>query len=107
MSSYLQGKSEMKLGMPKEIQLTPSKELELDNLTRQQLSAMDFWKHQFTSRGITCPQGRVCMMIYRAPGHYGLEWHRKALGPKAIAAGRDYRAFAKRKDREFAARASR
>lgn len=77
---------------------------ELVSLTVQGQSAMDFWKTAFTTRGIQCPQGRICCMISMAPDQFRLEWHPRALGPKAIAAGKDYRAFAERKDREFAAR---
>lgn len=93
--------------LPKEICLSPGEMHELVSLTVQEKSAMDFWKAAFAARDISCPQERVCAMVYMAPDQFRLEWHRKALGPKAIAAGRDYRAFAERKDQEFAARASR
>lgn len=79
---------------------------ELVSLTMQEQSAMDFWKAAFAARGITTPAGRICIMVYMAPGQFRLEWHNRALGPKAIAAGRDYRAFAVHKDREFAKRRS-
>lgn len=92
---------------PKEICLSRAEMHELTTLTIYEQSAMPFWKAAFAKRSISCPQGRVCCMIFMAPDLFQLEWHRKALGPKAIAAGRDYRAFAERKDREFAARASR
>lgn len=89
---------------PKEICLSLSEMHELVSLTLREQSAMNFWKQAFGARGIQTPTGRVCAMIYMAPDQFRLEWHQKALGPKAIAAGRDYRAFAERKDREFAAR---
>lgn len=89
---------------PKEIQLTELETRILASLTFQQQSAMDFWKSAFAARGIICPQGRVCMMVRVRKDKFLLEWHPKPLGPKAIAAGRDYRAFAERKDREFAAK---
>lgn len=93
--------------MPKEICLSRTEMYELASLTVQEQSAMDFWKAAFAARGITTPADRVCMMVYMAPDQFRLEWHCKALGPKAIAAGKDYLAFAKRKDREFAARTAR
>lgn len=89
---------------PKEIILSPSEMHELVSLTIREKSAMDFWKATFTHRGIQAPAGRICAMVYMAPDQFRLEWHQKALGPRAIAAGRDYRAFADRKDREFAQR---
>lgn len=89
---------------PKEICLSPSEMHELVSLTIHEQSAMDFWKAAFTHRGIKAPVGRICAMVYMAPDLFRLEWHYSALGPKAIAAGRDYRAFAERKDREFAQR---
>lgn len=92
---------------PKEICLSRTEMHELVSLTVQQQSAMDFWKATFASRGISCPQGQVCCMVYMAPDLFRLEWHQKALGPKAIAAGRDYRTFAERKDREFKERTAR
>lgn len=92
---------------PKEICLSSAEMHELVSLTVREQSAMDFWKRAFHARGIAAPAGRICAMVYMAPDQFRLEWHRKALGPKAIAAGRDYRAFAARKDKEFAARASR
>jgi hypothetical protein len=60
-------------------------------------SAMEFWRRMFQIRGIACPQDRICAMVYMAPDQFRLEWHHKLLGPKALAAGRDYRAFAARK----------
>lgn len=92
---------------PKEICLSRAEMHELVTLTVQERSAMEFWKRMFHIRGIACPQGRICAMVYMAPDQFRLEWHQKALGPKAIAAGRDYRTFAERKDREFAARTAR
>lgn len=92
---------------PKGICLSRTEMHELVSLTVREQSAMDFWKQAFHARGIICPQGRICAMVYMAPGQFHLEWHRTALGPKAIAAGRDYLAFAERKDREFAAMAAR
>lgn len=94
-------------GWPKEICLSSREMHELVSLTVREQSAMEFWKRTFHVRGISCPQGRVCAMVYMAPDQFCLEWHKKALGPKAIAAGRDYRTFAARKDKEFATRASR
>lgn len=91
---------------PKEICLSHSEMHELVSLTVREQSAMDFWKATFASRGIKAPAGRICAMVYMAPDQFKLEWHPLALGPKAIAAGRDYRAFADRKDREFALRRS-
>lgn len=90
----------------KNICLTRSEMHELVSLSMQGQSAMDFWKAAFAARGIQAPAGRICAMVYMAPDKFRLEWHRKALGPQAIAAGRDYRAFAERKDREFAQRRS-
>lgn len=90
--------------IPKEICLSPTEMRELVSLTIREQSAMDFWKAAFAARGISTPAGRVCALVYMAPGQFRLEWHPRALGPKAIATGRDYRAFAKRKDQEFAAR---
>lgn len=92
---------------PKEICLSRSEMHELTSLTVREQSALPFWKAAFASRGISCPQGRVCCMIFMASDLFRLEWHRQALGPKAIAAGADYRRFAERKDREFKERASR
>lgn len=92
--------------LPKEICLSRSEMHELVSLTLQEQSAMDFWKKAFRIRGISTPANRVCVMIYMAPEKFQLEWHHKALGPKAIAAGRDFRAFAERKDREFNQRRS-
>jgi hypothetical protein len=89
---------------PREVLLSREEMNELVSLTVQQQSALPFWKSAFARRGIKCPQGRVCCMIYMAPDLFRLEWHSAALGEKAIAAGRDYRAFAERKDREFAAK---
>lgn len=93
-------------GWTKEICLSSGEMHELVSLTVRGQSAMEFWKRAFLSHGIITPDGKVCMMIYMAPDQFRLEWHRKALGPKAVAAGKDYRNFADRKDREFA-RASR
>lgn len=90
--------------LPKEICLSHSEMHELVSLTIQEQSAMDFWKRTFRARGIKAPRDRICAMVYMAPDLFQLEWHQKALGPKAIAAGRDYRKFAEQKDREFAAR---
>lgn len=92
---------------PKEICLSRSEMHELVSLTIQEQSAIPFWKTAFAARGISTPVGRVCCMVYMAPDLFRLEWHHKALGPKAIAAGRDYRKFAEQKDREFAARTAR
>jgi len=94
----------MKSRVPKEICLSRAEMTELVSLTVQGESAMDFWKKALLARDITTPTGKVCMMVYMAPDLFHLEWHSKALGPKAIAAGKDYRAFAERKDREFAQR---
>lgn len=94
----------MQMKLAKEICLSPSEMHELVSLTIHEQSAMDFWKAAFRTRGIKAHAGRICCMIYMAPDLFRLEWHQKALGPQAIAAGRDYRAFAERKDREFAAR---
>lgn len=93
--------------LPKEICLSSSEMHELVSLTIREQSAMPFWKAAFHVRGISAPAGRICAMVYMAPDQFRLEWHHKALGPKAIAAGRDYRKFAEQKDKEFAARASR
>lgn len=90
----------------KEICLSPTEMHELVSLTIQQQSALSFWKAAFAARRISCPQGRVCCMVFMAPDIFRLEWHHKALGPKAIAAGADYRKFAEKKDREFAQRRS-
>jgi hypothetical protein len=91
---------------PKAIQLSAIESGTLAHLTQMEQSALDFWKEVFHIRGIVPATNRVCMMVYRSPGYFELEWHRKALGPKAIAAGKDYCAFAERKDREFNQRKS-
>lgn len=92
---------------PREICLSRAEMHELVSLTLQQQSALPFWKAAFTARGIAAPAGRICAMVYMAPDHFRLEWHTSVLGPKAIAAGRDYRAFAERKDKEFKERTAR
>lgn len=92
---------------PKEICLSRAEMHELVSLTIQEQSAMEFWKRAFAARGIQTPTGRVCSMVYMTPEKFCLEWHQKALGPKAIAAGADYRKFAEKKDREFKERAAR
>lgn len=99
----LNGKANGK-SLPKEICLSPGEMHELVSLTVREQSAMDFWKQAFRTRDISTPTGKICAMVYMAPDLFRLEWHQKALGPKAIQAGRDYLQFAERKDREFAAR---
>ncbi len=90
--------------LPKDICLTRGEVHELVTLTVQEQSAMEFWKRTLRLRNINCPVDRICVMVYIAPDQFKLEWHPRALGPKAIAAGRDYRRFAEKKDQEFAAR---
>lgn len=93
------------MNLPRSLALTSSEQGILTHLTIREHSAMDFWKDALASRGIRCPPSRVLMMISQGKGEFRLEWHQKALGPQAIAQGIAYRAFAARKDREFAARA--
>lgn len=61
-----------------------------------------YWLGIYASRGIHAPHGKlpVCIAL-PDPGTFRLEWHPRALGPAAIAAGHSFRALHERKDKEF------
>lgn len=88
--------------LPMSIILTQSEHDELALLTRHEQSATKFWSRAFAMRSIVIPAGKVLCMKPGQRGEYWLEWHPKRLGPAAIAQGNAYRAFADKRDREFA-----
>lgn len=61
-----------------------------------------FWRSLLAARGIL-PKARSIpvTMPTDLPGEFLLEWHPRALGPKAITAGHEYRRFAEGKDAKF------
>lgn len=61
-----------------------------------------YWQNLLASRGIL-PTARALPVTVAtsAPGEFLLEWHSRALGPKAIAAGIEFRKFADGKDQKF------
>lgn len=96
-----------RLKLSTSLTLTAQEQGILGALTQQELSAFKFWQHALRARGIQCPSDRICVTRPTGGGTYCLEWHRKRLGPQAIAEGEKFRAFHEKKDQEFAARLQR
>jgi len=92
---------------PRNITLSPQEQGILATLTRQELSAFAFWQGVLVARDIKCPPDRIPVTSPLGNGTYRLEWHRKRLGPQAIAEGQKYRAFHAKKDQEFTSRLQR
>lgn len=96
-----------RLKPPTILTLTAQEQGILRALTRQELSAFQFWQHALHARGIKCPSDRIPVTCPTGDSTYRLEWHSKRLGPQAIAEGEKFRRFHEKKDQEFASRLQR
>ena len=88
------------------IQLTEAEQAELRSRAQPPYGSLPtiaaHWRAILAARGITYPRGKLPVtMPTTVPGEFRLEWHSRALGPQAIAAGKSFRALHERKDREF------
>lgn len=87
------------------IQLTPAEQAELRSRCAAGAALPTiaaYWHSLFTAHGISIPKGKLPVTApTELPGEFTIEWHSKALGPDAIAAGKSFRALHERKDREF------
>lgn len=62
----------------------------------------NYWQQLFASRSIKWPKGKIPVTVASAiAGEFHIEWHSRALGPAAIAAGKHFRDLHEHKDREW------
>lgn len=91
--------------LPNRIQLTPAEQEVLALITTCQGSSLQFWLETYRARGIDLQTlAKVPLAVPASAQEFRLEWHPRALGPRAISLGAQYRKIHEEKDREFAAK---